>query len=93
MFHHLLHIEFPIDHQMQRAPRGLNYYFSIFLKDHMHKTFPFGNYRMEKKIFLFLGRSIRHNIITHFIENLKPKLQQKGHYMIWELPIFKLVNQ
>jgi hypothetical protein len=47
----------------------------LFLKDHMHKTFPFGNYRMEKRIFLSLGRPIRHNIITHFIENLKPKIQ------------------
>jgi hypothetical protein len=50
----------------------------LIFKDHVQKTFPFGNHKMEKNhIFLFLGRHINHNNeMTPFIEIPKSKIQK-----------------
>jgi hypothetical protein len=43
-------------------------------------------------MYFFLGRHVIHNNKTPFIENPKPKMQQKNHYILW-ISIHKLVNE
>jgi hypothetical protein len=57
----------------------------LIFKDHQHKTFPFGNHKMEKNcIFLFLGRHANHNNkMAPFIEIPKSKMQ-KNETMLFD---------